>query len=239
VELLVRRARLQGVTGRPTDRRGLRSEATAGDLVNRQFAGAGRDQLWVTGITEHPTREGKLYCAVVLDACSRRVVGWSIDASPTAALVTGTLGMAIQSRGRLCSARGRGGLAQARTGVPGEAQPAAAAFPSEGHATQTAGGRGADLRQLRTSVPADPSARSKAAPLPRVPPIRVTHAFAEPSGDPSSPFVLSLSCKERAQVTVTGVTVADRWGPIKPGVNGRGIARRQVTLNAFPPGGPR
>jgi putative transposase len=98
VELLMRRAGLQGVTGRPKFRRGLRPEATAGDLVQRQFARTGRDQLWVTDITEHPTREGKLYCAVVLDACSRRVVGWSIDATPTAALVTNALGMAIQSR---------------------------------------------------------------------------------------------------------------------------------------------
>ena len=73
-------------------------EATAGDLVQRQFARAGPDQLWVTDITEHPTREGKLYCAVVLDACSRRVVGWSIDTAPTAALVTNALGMAIESR---------------------------------------------------------------------------------------------------------------------------------------------
>jgi putative transposase len=51
----------------------------------------------VTDITEHPTREGKLYCAVVLDSFSRRVVGWSIDATPTAALVTNALGMAIQT----------------------------------------------------------------------------------------------------------------------------------------------
>jgi putative transposase len=56
------------------------------------------DRLWVTDITEHPTREGKVYCAVVLDACSRRVVGWSIDAAPTAALVTNALGMAIEAR---------------------------------------------------------------------------------------------------------------------------------------------
>jgi putative transposase len=98
VELLMRRAGLQGVTGRPKFRRGLRPVATASDLVNRQFARTGRDQLWVTDITEHPTREGKLYCAVVLDACSRRVVGWSIDTTPTAALVTNALGMAIQSR---------------------------------------------------------------------------------------------------------------------------------------------
>ena len=58
----------------------------------------GPNQLWVTDITEHPTREGKVYCAVVLDAFSRRVVGWSIDARPTAALVTNALGMAIQTR---------------------------------------------------------------------------------------------------------------------------------------------
>src|SRR3712207_7292991 len=38
----------------------------------------------------------KVYCAVVLDAHSRRVVGWSIDSSPTAALVTNALGMAIE-----------------------------------------------------------------------------------------------------------------------------------------------
>jgi putative transposase len=86
------------VTGRPKFRRGLRPEATARDLVQRQFDRTGPDQLWVTDITEHPTREGKLYCAVVLDACSRRVVGWSIDTTPTAALVTNALGMAIQSR---------------------------------------------------------------------------------------------------------------------------------------------
>jgi putative transposase len=98
VELLMRRAGLQGVTGRPKFRRGLRPEATARDLVQRQFDRTGPDQLWVTDITEHPTREGKLYCAVVLDACSRRVVGWSIDATPTAALVTNALGMAIESR---------------------------------------------------------------------------------------------------------------------------------------------
>ena len=43
-------------------------------------------------------REGKVCCAVVLDVYSRRVVGWPIDASPTAALVTNALGIAIDSR---------------------------------------------------------------------------------------------------------------------------------------------
>ena len=97
VALLMRRAGLQGLTGRPKYRR-LSTEATAGDLVDRRFRRDARDQLWVTDITEHHTREGKLYCAVVLDAYSRRVVGWSIDSSPNAALVTNALGMAIDSR---------------------------------------------------------------------------------------------------------------------------------------------
>ena len=52
----------------------------------------------MTDITEHPTREGKVFCCVVLDTFSRRVVGWSIDSLPTAALVTNALGMAISSR---------------------------------------------------------------------------------------------------------------------------------------------
>ena len=43
-------------------------------------------------------REGKVYCAVVLDVHSRRVVGWSIDSSQTAALATNALGMAISNR---------------------------------------------------------------------------------------------------------------------------------------------
>ena len=97
VSLLMRRAGIQGLSGRPAWRRAPKL-ATAVDLVDRQFARTARDQLWVTDITEHPTREGKVYCAVVLDVYSRRVVGWSIDAAQTAVLVTNALGMAIDSR---------------------------------------------------------------------------------------------------------------------------------------------
>jgi transposase InsO family protein len=97
VELLMRRAGIQGITGRPRFRR-VPNVATASDLVERQFHRDDPNRLWVTDITEHPTREGKVYCAVVLDAFSRRVVGWSIDASPTASLVTNALGMAIDQR---------------------------------------------------------------------------------------------------------------------------------------------
>ena len=97
VELLMRRAGIAGASGRPRYRR-IPNVATASDLVERRFGRDEPDRLWVTDITEHPTREGKVYCAVVLDVFSRRVVGWSIDASQTAALVTNALGMAIEGR---------------------------------------------------------------------------------------------------------------------------------------------
>ena len=82
VERLMRAAGIRGLSGRPRYRKSA-PQATATDRVGRQFAREGPNQLWVTDITEHPTREGKVYCAVVLDTYSRRVVGWSIDAAAT------------------------------------------------------------------------------------------------------------------------------------------------------------
>jgi putative transposase len=49
------------------------------DLVRRQFATAAPDQVWLTDITEHPTAEGKLYLCAIKDACSGRIVGYSMD----------------------------------------------------------------------------------------------------------------------------------------------------------------
>ena len=82
VEMLMRRAGIQGLTGRPRLRK-VPGVVTGENRVDRDFGRSMRDELWVTDITEHPTRERKIYCAVVLDAWSRRVVGWSIDSSPT------------------------------------------------------------------------------------------------------------------------------------------------------------
>jgi putative transposase len=70
----------------------------AGDLVNRQFAVTGPNRLWLTDITEHPTGEGKLYCAAVLDAWSRRIIGWSIASHIRTELVLDALGMAVLRR---------------------------------------------------------------------------------------------------------------------------------------------
>src|SRR5687768_15180473 len=97
VELVMRRLSLTGLPGRPRYRK-IPNTPTASDLVNRDFARTEPNRLWLTDITEHRTREGKVYCAVVLDAFSRRVVGWSIDSSQTANLVVNALGMAIENR---------------------------------------------------------------------------------------------------------------------------------------------
>jgi putative transposase len=60
------------------------------DLVRREFTAERPNQLWLTDITEHPTGEGKLYLCAVKDACSKRIVGYSIDAGMTSGLaVTG------------------------------------------------------------------------------------------------------------------------------------------------------
>ena len=48
------------------------------DLVNRDFRADGPDRLWVADITQLPTRSGSCYLASIVDAFSRRVVGWSM-----------------------------------------------------------------------------------------------------------------------------------------------------------------
>jgi putative transposase len=70
----------------------------APDLLHRDFRSPGPDRLWVADITALPTAQGCLYLAMVLDAWSRRVVGWSMDRSPTAELVTRALDTAIRGR---------------------------------------------------------------------------------------------------------------------------------------------
>ena len=68
------------------------------DLVLRDFTAEAPNQLWLTDITEHPTAEGKLYCAAVMDAWSRRIIGWSIAPHIRTELVLDALGMATIRR---------------------------------------------------------------------------------------------------------------------------------------------
>jgi putative transposase len=101
VERLMRRAGIEGVYRRRRKRGCTRRDPTAipsDDLVNRAFSVSGPDQLWVSDVTEHPTDTGKVYLAVVLDAWSRRVVGWSIADHLRAELVVDALQMALWRR---------------------------------------------------------------------------------------------------------------------------------------------
>ena len=70
----------------------------APDLVERNFAAERPDQLWVADITYIPTWAGFLYLAVVLDAFSRRIVGWSMGTALATKLVLDAFNMALLVR---------------------------------------------------------------------------------------------------------------------------------------------
>jgi putative transposase len=67
-------------------------------LVNRQFEQDAPNRLWLTDITEHPTEQGKWYCAAVMDAYSRRIIGYSMADHLRTELVLDALSMAIARR---------------------------------------------------------------------------------------------------------------------------------------------
>jgi putative transposase len=70
----------------------------APDLVERNFTAAAPDQLWVADITYIPTWAGFLYLAVVVDAWSRRVIGWAMATHLRTELVLEALNMALTQR---------------------------------------------------------------------------------------------------------------------------------------------
>jgi putative transposase len=73
-------------------------QAAAPDLVGRNFATEAPDKLWVADITYVRSREGFLYLTFIFDACSRRVVGWSMATHLRTELVVDALRMAIARR---------------------------------------------------------------------------------------------------------------------------------------------
>lgn len=93
VARLMKLAHLQGIFRRHR-KRGHPAPPVHDDLVRRHFTADAPNRLWLTDITEHPTREGKVYCAAVLDVYSRRIVGWSIADHLRSELVVDALEMA-------------------------------------------------------------------------------------------------------------------------------------------------
>jgi len=69
-----------------------------GDLVKRNFTASAKNELWTSDITYIWTREGWLYLAVILDIFCRKIVGWALDSSLSAKLVSKALIKAICGR---------------------------------------------------------------------------------------------------------------------------------------------
>jgi putative transposase len=102
VERLMRQAGLEGV------RRGRKRRTTIPDdqasrptdLVDRDFSADAPNRLWVADFSYVLTWSGVVYVAFVIDAFSRRIVGWKADTTMKTSLVLDTLEMALWSRQR-------------------------------------------------------------------------------------------------------------------------------------------
>lgn len=98
---LMREAGLVGAShrrGGPITTRRDKDARPAPDLVDRNFSATAPNQLWVADITYVPTAAGFLYLAVVLDAWSRKIVGWSMANHLRTELVLDALAMAVGQR---------------------------------------------------------------------------------------------------------------------------------------------
>ena len=102
VARLMRELSIAGVSGREGKRRRRKSTApetdAVKDLVRRDFTADEPDQVWFADITYVPTWEGWLFLAVVMDACTKRIVGWSMRDDLKSDIVVDALGMGTQMR---------------------------------------------------------------------------------------------------------------------------------------------
>jgi len=98
VERLMRQNRIRSVIVKKTGSGKRPGPAVHDDLVGRNFAAVAPNALWLTDITEHPTGEGKLYLAAVMDVFSKRIVGYAMGESMTAPLPSKALSRAVRDR---------------------------------------------------------------------------------------------------------------------------------------------
>jgi putative transposase len=102
---VARLMRQLGICGADGRRGGVRTTirdlkwASAPDLVDRDFARAGPNRLWVCDLKYVQTGQGFLFLAAVQDVFSRRMIGWSMRDNLQAELVLDALGMAVTTRG--------------------------------------------------------------------------------------------------------------------------------------------
>jgi putative transposase len=99
---LMRELGIAGVSGREGKRKGRKTVVhesdPAMDLVRRDFTADEPNQVWFADITYVPTWEGWLFLAVVMDACTKRIVGWSMRDDLKADIVIDALGMGTTMR---------------------------------------------------------------------------------------------------------------------------------------------
>jgi putative transposase len=181
VARLLRAAGLAGVSRRKgaCARRGAgREEARpAPDLVERNFTAERPDRLRVAAITRLPAWAGFLYLAVVLDAFSRRVVGWSMADHLRTQLVLDALAMAVRRRrphdvihhpdrgsrytsialGLRCREAGGRPSMGSRSATPVTPR---RARPSSPRASASCSTAGASARRPRRAGPCSPSSRA-------------------------------------------------------------------------------
>ncbi len=99
---LMRELGIAGVSGREGKRRRRKSTVpetdAVADLVRRDFTADAPNQVWFADITYVPTWEGWLFLAVVMDACTKRIVGWSMRDDLKSDIVVDALGMGTTMR---------------------------------------------------------------------------------------------------------------------------------------------
>jgi len=103
VSRLMRKNGLAGKKRRLSKRSTTNSPSTyaaSPNLLDRRFVPAGfaLNQVWAGDITEIPTDDGSLYLAIVLELCTREVVGWSMHTTRDTQIVIDALRMAVQNR---------------------------------------------------------------------------------------------------------------------------------------------
>lgn len=95
------RRRLWSVFGKKRGKNGKVGPPVHDDLVARDFTAAGPNRLWLSDITEHLTREGKLYLCAIKDVFSNRIVGYCMDSRMKSRWATTALSNAVARRGEV------------------------------------------------------------------------------------------------------------------------------------------
>ena len=156
------------------------------DLVERVFSAAAPNRLWLADLTYVWTVRGFCYTAFIVDAYSRRIVGWRVASTLRTDLALDALEMAIWARGS--SRRPRRSRPPQRSGCPGRAQGVVATLPcsAECRSPSRASAGVFQSRVLRGRVLSARATASRSA--------RECRARSVPFGKycRSSPFVFSL-----------------------------------------------